>query len=75
MVHNPPNTHSVELYFRGEKMAKVMNTLQNVKHMDDTVDVILAVTLSTYVLEFDILREDYSGLTEILPQFIIMIYS
>ncbi|KAJ7369825.1 Cleavage and polyadenylation specificity factor subunit 3 [Desmophyllum pertusum] len=23
VVHNPPNTHSVELYFRGEKMAKV----------------------------------------------------
>ena len=24
MVHNPPNTQSVELYFRGEKMAKVI---------------------------------------------------
>lgn len=23
VVHNPPNTQSVELYFRGEKMAKV----------------------------------------------------
>lgn len=25
VVHNPPNTQSVELYFRGEKMAKVLN--------------------------------------------------
>ena len=24
VVHNPPNTQSVELYFRGEKMAKVV---------------------------------------------------
>ncbi|XP_068721291.1 cleavage and polyadenylation specificity factor subunit 3-like isoform X2 [Montipora capricornis] len=27
VVHNPPNTQSVELYFRGEKMAKVMGSL------------------------------------------------
>ena len=27
VVHNPPNTQSVELYFRGEKMAKVTLTL------------------------------------------------
>ena len=26
-LHNPRNTHCVELYFRGEKTAKVMGTL------------------------------------------------
>lgn len=26
-IHNPRNTHSVELYFRGEKTAKVMGQL------------------------------------------------
>lgn len=26
-LHNPRNTHSVELYFRGEKTAKVMGSL------------------------------------------------
>lgn len=26
-LHNPRNTHTVELYFRGEKTAKVMGTL------------------------------------------------
>lgn len=26
-LHNPRNTHAVELYFRGEKTAKVMGTL------------------------------------------------
>lgn len=27
LLHNPRNTHAVELYFRGEKTAKVMGNL------------------------------------------------
>lgn len=30
-VHTPPNTSPVELYFRGEKVAKVKNTKYRIK--------------------------------------------
>ena len=34
-IYNPRNTQAVELYFRGEKMAKVMGSLAAVKPSDD----------------------------------------
>ena len=34
-IYNPRNTQAVELYFRGEKMAKVMGSLAAVKPSED----------------------------------------
>lgn len=34
VIHNPRNTQAVDLYFRGEKMAKVMGTLASLKPKD-----------------------------------------
>lgn len=63
-IHNPKNTDSVRLYFRGEKMAKVMGNLAMKKpeHSDKLSGILVKRNFNYYILAPEDLN-DHTNLT------------
>ncbi|XP_039259964.2 cleavage and polyadenylation specificity factor subunit 3-like [Styela clava] len=69
-IHNPKNTESVQLYFRGEKMAKVMGSLamKRPKHGDKLSGILVKRNFNYHILAPQDLSAHTNLATSVLTQ-------